>query len=77
MSLPLSPRRIRRAVCLVFTQVGSLEVGKRADIIIADGDPLQAVTNIRYMFINGQPVDVDDNKHTRLYRQYQQRLGGQ
>ena len=61
----------------VDDQVGSLDVGKRADIIIADGNPLQAVTNIRYMFINGQPVDVDDNKHTRLYRQYQQRLGGQ
>jgi hypothetical protein len=26
------------------------------------------------MFINGQPVDVDDNKHTQLYRRYQQRL---
>ena len=61
----------------VDDQVGSLEVGKRADIIIADGDPLQAVTNIQHMFINGQPVDVDDNKHTRLYRQYQQRLGEQ
>ena len=57
-------------------QVGSLDVGKRADIIITDGDPLQAVSNVRYMFIDGQPVDVDDNKHTRLYRQYQQRLGG-
>lgn len=61
----------------VDDQVGSLEVGKRADVIITDGDPLQAVTNVQYMFINGQPVDVDDNKHTRLYRQYQQRLGQQ
>ncbi len=61
----------------VDDQVGSLDVGKRADIIITDGDPLQAVTNVRFMFINGQPVDVDDNKHTRLYRQYQQRLSGQ
>ena len=61
----------------VDDQVGSLEVGKRADVIITNGDPLQAVTNVQYMFINGQPVDVDDNKHTRLYRQYQQRLGQQ
>ena len=61
----------------VDDQVGSLDVGKRADIIITDGDPLQAVSNVKYMFIAGQPVDVDDNKHTRLYRQYQQRLGGQ
>jgi imidazolonepropionase-like amidohydrolase len=54
--------------------VGSLEVGKRADIIVTDGDPLQAVSNVRYMFINGKPVDLNDNRHTRLYRQYQQRL---
>ena len=60
----------------VDDQVGSLDVGKRADIIITDGDPLQAVTNVRYMFIDGEPIDVDDNKHTRLYRQYQQRLSG-
>jgi imidazolonepropionase-like amidohydrolase len=56
--------------------VGSLDMGKRADIIVTDGDPLQAATNVRYMFINGQPLDVNDNKHTRLYRQYQQRLDG-
>ena len=61
----------------VDDQVGSLDVGKRADIIITDGDPLQAVSNVRYMFIGGQPVDIDDNTHTRLYRQYQQRLSGQ
>ena len=61
----------------VTDQVGSLDVGKRADIIITDGDSLQAVSNVRYMFIGGQPVDIDDNKHTRLYRQYQQRLSGQ
>ena len=61
----------------VDDRVGSLAVGKRADIIITDGDPLQAVSNVRYMFIDGQPVDVDDNKHTRLYRQYQQRLSQQ
>ena len=55
-------------------QIGSLDVGKRADIIIVDGDPLQPVSNVRFMFIDGQPVDVDDNKHTRLYQKYRQRL---
>ena len=55
-------------------EVGSLDVGKRADVIIVDGDPLQPVSNVRFMFIDGQPVDVDDNKHTRLYRKYQQRV---
>ena len=55
-------------------QVGSLDVGKRADVIIVDGDPLQPVSNVRFMFIDGKPVNVDDNKHTQLYRKYQQRI---
>ena len=58
----------------IADEVGSLDVGKRADVIIVDGDPLQPVSNVRFMFIDGQPVDVDDNKHTRLYRKYQQRM---
>ena len=58
----------------IADEVGSLDVGKRADVIVVDGDPLQPVSNVRFMFIDGQPVDVDDNKHTRLYRKYQQRM---
>ena len=58
----------------IADQVGSLEVGKRADIIVMDRDPLQATANVRFMFINGKPVDVDDNKHTRLYKKYRQRI---
>ncbi len=50
--------------------IGSLEPGKRADILITDGDPLQALTWIDRMFIGGVEVDPRDNKHDRLYREF-------
>jgi len=55
-------------------RVGSIEAGKRADIIITDRDPLQPTANVTAMFIAGKPVDVTDNKHTRLYEKYARRL---
>lgn len=58
----------------VADRVGSLEPGKRADIIVSDGDPLEVVSDLRYMFINGNPVDLRDNKHTRLYEKYRARI---
>jgi imidazolonepropionase-like amidohydrolase len=50
--------------------IGSLEAGKRADILVTDGDPLQALTWIDRMFIGGVEVDPRDNKHDRLYREF-------
>ena len=54
--------------------VGSLDVGKRADLIVTDRSPLQATSNVIHMFINGKPVDVDDNLHTDLYKKYMRRV---
>ncbi len=54
-------------------EVGSLEPGKRANIIVTDGDPLEVVTNLHYLFIAGKPVPLE-TRHTRLYLQYRQRL---
>jgi len=54
-------------------QLGSLEVGKVADVIITDGDPLELTTHVRYMFIGGHPVSLE-SKQTRLYEEYRQRL---
>jgi len=50
--------------------IGSLDPGKRADILVTDGDPLQALTWIDRMFIGGVEVDPRDNKHDRLYREF-------
>jgi imidazolonepropionase-like amidohydrolase len=37
-------------------RVGSLEIGKDADIIIMDGAPLELKTKVLYTIINGQVV---------------------
>lgn len=37
-------------------RVGSLEAGKDADIVMFDGDPLEYITNVTDVFINGEKV---------------------
>lgn len=37
----------------VADRLGSLEAGKRADLIVASGDPFQPLTQIRHLFIRG------------------------
>ena len=53
----------------VADQIGSIEEGKWADLILADGDPLEAKTQVKQLFIKGRLVDMD-NKHYRLYQKY-------
>ena len=53
-------------------EMGSIEVGKRADIIVTDGDPLQIVTHVELEFIGGNEVSLE-SKHTRLYEAFKDR----
>jgi imidazolonepropionase-like amidohydrolase len=53
-------------------RMGSLDVGKRADIIITDGDPLQILAHVDRMFIGGEEMPLV-SKHTRLYEQFKDR----
>ncbi len=41
---------------LVADRVGSLEVGKDADIVIADGSPLHVPTKVHYVLIDGKII---------------------
>ncbi len=52
--------------------VGSIEVGKQANLIVTDGDPLEFRTKLKHMFINGHQTDLT-NKHTRLYDKFKDR----
>jgi imidazolonepropionase-like amidohydrolase len=53
----------------VGDQIGSLEKGKWADIMLTDGDPLETRTQVRRLWIRGKDVDLS-NRHTRLYEKY-------
>ncbi len=52
--------------------LGSIEVGKMANLIVTDGDPLEFKTSVKHMFINGKPVDLS-SRHTRLYDKFRDR----
>jgi imidazolonepropionase-like amidohydrolase len=56
----------------VGDKLGSIEVGKMANIVVTDGDLLEARTNTKYLFIDGRPVPLD-NKHTDLYNMFKDR----
>jgi len=53
-------------------QIGSIEKGKLADLILTDGDPMQAKTNIKQMFIAGREVSLE-SRHTREYEKWMNR----
>ena len=58
----------------VEKDLGSLEVGKKATIVISKGDILDHLTNqVTYMYIDGRQIDLD-NKHKELYRKYQEKI---
>ena len=56
----------------VGDQVGSLDKGKSGDLILTDGDPLEARTNIKRMFIAGKEVPLQ-SRHTREYEKWMAR----
>jgi imidazolonepropionase-like amidohydrolase len=57
----------------VADQLGSIEQGKRANLVLANGDILQASTQVLAVFIDGKPHE-PASKHTRLYERYAERL---
>jgi imidazolonepropionase-like amidohydrolase len=56
----------------VADRLGSLEVGKTANVIVTDGDPLEIRTNVRRVFIAGEEIPMD-SYHTLLYEKFRQR----
>ena len=50
-------------------QVGTIEQGKVANLIVTNGDPLELTTDVRYLFIKGQLTSTN-NRHKSLYEKY-------
>lgn len=57
----------------VADRLGSLDVGKSADLILTTGDPLEVVTDVVGVFISGRPMSLE-TRHTRLYAKFRERL---
>jgi imidazolonepropionase-like amidohydrolase len=49
----------------VADRLGSIEVGKMANLVVTDGDLLEIRTHIKYLLIDGRPV-VLSSRHTEL-----------
>jgi imidazolonepropionase-like amidohydrolase len=56
----------------IADQLGSLEVGKLANLFVADGDPLEPSTRIERVFIQGREVELSD-RQTKLRDKYLRR----
>lgn len=53
-------------------ELGSVEKGKWADLLVTTGDPLEIQTGIKHLYIKGREVELT-NKQTRLYEKYMAR----
>jgi len=56
----------------VANRLGSIEEGKAADLIVADGDPMEATTKVNLVFIGGKPASLD-TRQKQLYEKYSAR----
>lgn len=71
----LSPERAERAVTLgaaeilgIDDQVGSLQVGKVANLIVTSDSPIQVTSGVTHMFIRGEPVELSSMQTENLER---------
>jgi hypothetical protein len=69
--ITLTPARIMG----IDKQVGSLEKGKLATLVVSRGDILEMRSNVvEQVYIKGATVNLDD-KHKRLYQKYKEKYG--
>lgn len=59
----------------IADQYGSVEAGKRANLIISTGDPLETKSQILHVFIDGYMIPMS-NRHIRLYQEFLERSPG-
>ncbi|WNJ16282.1 amidohydrolase family protein [Pontibacter sp. G13] len=56
-------------------ELGSIEVGKWANLFVSDGDPFEPKTQITQLFIKGWNIPID-SRHIRLYEEFLERDPG-
>jgi imidazolonepropionase-like amidohydrolase len=56
----------------VADKLGSIDKGKKANLVVADGDILECRTKIVHVFVNGRPISLE-TRDTRLWETYRER----
>jgi imidazolonepropionase-like amidohydrolase len=67
-SVTLYPAQIMN----VADKLGSIEVGKMANLVVTDGDLLETRTHVRHLFIDGRQIPLT-SRHTDLYDAFKSR----
>lgn len=57
----------------IADKYGSIETGKMANIVVADGDILEARTKIKHLFIDGRKLPLT-SRHTEFYEAFKNRI---
>jgi imidazolonepropionase-like amidohydrolase len=56
----------------IADRTGSIEPGKQADLIVTTHTPLQTVSQVTHMFIDGRPIELT-SMHTESYEKFKNR----
>jgi imidazolonepropionase-like amidohydrolase len=56
----------------IADRVGSIEPGKRADLIVTTDTPIQTVAQVTHMFIDGRPIELT-SMQTENYEKFKNR----
>lgn len=59
----------------VGDRLGSIDVGKIADLMVTNGDPLEESTQVEQVYINGKAISME-TRQTRLWHKYDARPRG-
>ena len=55
-------------------RLGSLAVGKLADVVVTRGHLLEIASAVEHLFIEGREVELGTDRQSRAYRRYRERL---
>ena len=57
----------------VADRIGSIEVGKQANLFVTNGDPMEPRTDVKHVFIRGRSIPLT-SRQTQLYDAYRNRV---
>lgn len=75
----LAPEEALRAITLypaqilgVEAELGSIQPGRLADLVVTDGPPLEITSAVEQVYISGRAIPME-SRHTRLFERWRSR----